>query len=394
MNEHSQGTEIGAALEREVSGLHDTPFTLADVQGRARGIRRRRHALVAGAAAAAVAVAVPSVLLLGGSVDRTSAPDPAGPSRSATEAVETTSAPVSSVLRGSTLIRPDGTTTELELPDEQVIEYAVLGDGRVVAVPNGGREILVLGTDGEVQASYPAEINRIAIGATSDTAAWVGADGGVRVLESGTLEPTVLATPPAERDSYRSVDAVLGSGCAAGGCEVLTGDGNTTRHVVSRDGVEPFDIDMAVRVDDVSPDGSLWSFSEQPADELTQYGCVGLYDVAAATTTARSCDVWGLSFSPDGRYVEAAFAENNMLGDVRVLDLSMETVLAYGPDDGQVVSRTGWASPDALLVSVAGLQDNQWSLLEVPLDGGEPTTVEGPVQGGNPEIEAEFQMSR
>ena len=76
MNEHSQGTEIGAALERQVSGLHDTPFTLADVQGRARGIRRRRHALVAGAAAAAVAVAVPSVLLLGGSVDAPAPPTP------------------------------------------------------------------------------------------------------------------------------------------------------------------------------------------------------------------------------------------------------------------------------------------------------------------------------
>ena len=45
----SQGTEIGAALERQVSGLHDTPFTLADVQGRARGIRRRRASLAAAA---------------------------------------------------------------------------------------------------------------------------------------------------------------------------------------------------------------------------------------------------------------------------------------------------------------------------------------------------------
>ena len=386
--------EIGAALERQVADLHDTPFTLADVQGRARGIRRRRHALVAGVAAAAAAVAVPSALLLGGTLDRTGAPDPAGPSESATEAVDAGTAPSSSVLQGSTLTRPDGTTTELELPDDQVIEYAVLGDGRVVAVPNGGAEILVLGADGEAQASYAAEINHIVVGATSDTVAWIGDDGGVRVLESGTAEPTVLASAPVERGGYRSVDAVLGGGCAAGGCSVLTGDGNTTQHVVTRDGVEPLDIDMAVRVVDVSPDGSLWSFSERPADEFTQYGCVGLYDVAAATTTARSCEAWGLFFSPDGRYVEAAFAENGMLGDLRVLDLSLETVLDYEPGGSRVVDSAGWASPDALLVSVAGLRDDQWSLLEVPLDGSEPTTVAGPVQGGNPEIESEFHMSR
>ena len=92
--------------------------------------------------------------------------------------------------------------------------------------------------------------------------------------------------------------------------------------------------------------------------------------------------------------MEAAFAENNMLGVLRVLDLSLQTVLVHEPDDGRVVSRTGWASPDALLVSVAGLRDNQWSLLEVPVDGSEPSTLVGPVPGGNPEIEAEFRMSQ
>ncbi|GHJ61136.1 hypothetical protein NOK12_36540 [Nocardioides sp. OK12] len=385
--------EIGAALERQVADLHDTPFTLADVQGRARGIRRRRHALVAGVAAAAAAVAVPSALLLGGTLDRTGAPDPAGPSESATEAVDAGTAPSSSVLQGSTLTRPDGTTTELELPDDQVIEYAVLGDGRVVAVPNGGAEILVLGADGEAQASYAAEINHIVVGSTSDTVAWIGDDGAVRVLESGTAEPTVLASPPVERGGYRSVDAVLGSGCAAGGCSVLTGDGNTTQHWVTLEGAREIDLGEPLRVLDFNPDETMFAYAEPPGPNQ-QYGCVGLRDAATATTITRSCDVWGLSFSPDGRYVEAAFAENGMLGDLRVLDLSLETVLDYEPGGSRVVDSAGWASPDALLVSVAGLRDDQWSLLEVPLDGSEPTTVAGPVQGGNPEIESEFHMSR
>ncbi|WP_341240880.1 hypothetical protein [uncultured Nocardioides sp.] len=392
MNRHSHDQEIGAALEREVADLHDTPFTLADVQGRARGIRRRRHALVAGVAAAAVAVAVPSVLLVGGALDRTDGPGPAGPSQSATEAPDVTTAPLSSVLRGSTLTRPDGTSVELKLPDGDVMDYTVLGDGRVVVAANAGAQIDVLGADGQPQASYPAEVNHFVAGPTRDTVAWVGEDGAVRVLESGTTEPTVLATPPPFPGTSRTVDAVLGSGCAAGGCTVLTGNGTTTTHEVTLNGAEPFDMGRPARVHDVSPDGGLWAYSEPPG-ELEQYGCVGLYDVAAATTTARSCDVWGLSFSPDGRFVEAAFAENNMLGDLRVLDLSLETVLAYEPDDGRVVSRTGWASPDALLVSVAGLRDNQWSLLEVPVDGGEPTTVEGPVPGENPEVGAEFLPS-
>ena len=392
MNDHQYADEVGAALERQVAGLDETPISVADVQGRARGIRRRRHALTAGAAAAVLAVVVPSALLLGGSLDRTSAPDPAAPSPIPTEAVEAITARDSSVLRGVTLTRPDGSTTELDLRDDRLAELVVLGDGRVVAVADGARSIEVLAPDGQRQAAYPAEINHVVAGPTSDTVAWIGADGAVRVLEAGTAEPTVLGTPPTSPGTFRMVDAVLGSGCADGGCTVLTGDGNTTTHEVGIASAEPFDIGQPVRIQDVSPDGGLWAYAEPPG-ELEQYGCVGLYDVAAATTTARSCDAWGLSFSPDGYFVSAAFAENNMLGDLRVLDLSLQTVLAYEPGEGRVVSRAGWASPDTLLVSVAGLQDNQWSLLEVPVDGSEPSTVEGPVPGENPELRAEFLMS-
>ena len=95
------------------------------------------------------------------------------------------------MLRGSTLTRPDGTSVELALPDGDVMDYTVLGDGRVVVAANAGAQIDVLGADGQPQASYPAEVNHFVAGPTRDTVAWVGEDGAVRVLESGTPKAPV-----------------------------------------------------------------------------------------------------------------------------------------------------------------------------------------------------------
>ncbi len=384
MNDQQYADQVGAALVHQVAGIHTPPLSLADVESRARGIRRRRRALATGTVAAALAVVVPSALLLGGTSDRADAPAPAGPA-------PVTTAPAASVLQGSTLTHPDGSTVELELSDDQVQGYGVLTDGRVVLAAGSETGIEVFGPDGIRAASYPAALNHVVLGPTAQTAAWIGDDGAVRVLEAGVPEPTVLATPPSRRSSLTLVDAVLGTDCADGGCRVLVGDGSTTTHEVTLEAAKPFDLGEPVRVSDVSPDGGLWAYSEPPGRNA-QYGCVGLYDVATASTTARSCETYGLSFSPDGRYLDGAFAENNMLGNVQVLDLSLEPVLAYEPGKDRVVSRTGWASPDSLLVSVGGF-DNRWSLLEVPVDGSAPTTVAGPVAGENPEFGAEFLPS-
>ena len=77
-----------------------------------------------------------------------------------------------------------------------------------------------------------------------------------------------------------------------------------------------------------------------------------------------------------------------MWGSVEVIQWGegVDPVLTYEPDDGFIVKDWGWADTEHLLVVVAGLDNpSEWSLLRVPIDGGEPETLVGPVRGPNPE---------
>ena len=64
-----------------------------------------------------------------------------------------------------------------------------------------------------------------------------------------------------------------------------------------------------------------------------------------------------------GRY------ENNMAGNVTVLDRELREVRDIDPGD-RVVSRAAWADSTHVLAVLAGLDDNRWSLVRYPLDGG------------------------
>jgi len=46
-----------------------------------------------------------------------------------------------------------------------------------------------------------------------------------------------------------------------------------------------------------------------------------------------------------------------------------------------------------LLAATVDLDNNQWSLVRVPIDGGAPEVVAGPGSGRNPEMIAEFELS-
>ena len=72
----------------------------------------------------------------------------------------------------------------------------------------------------------------------------------------------------------------------------------------------------------------------------------------------------------------------------------VDPVLTYEPDDGFVVKDWGWEDAEHLLVVVAELDNpSEWSLLRVPIDGGEPETLVGPVAGPNPERASAFVLS-
>jgi hypothetical protein len=375
--------EVVRELHHRADALYDAPLTLDDVRDRARGIRRRRRVAAAASVAAAVAIAVVVPTILAASPDRADGPQPAPPppSQSAHTAV----------LHDGEVTLPDGSTVEVDLDNRDVTQLGLLTDGRIVAAMSRPYAVRVYAADGTLDAEYPVQSNAIRMSPTDDLVAWVDDTFRVQVLESGAAEPVELRGIPMPGESVGSIDAVLGSDCAHGGCRILGGDYTTTTTESSQDSSTELTTSEPLRITDVSPDGGTWAVVFPPA-EGRQYGCVGLYEPAADEVTARSCNASALEFSPDGRHLLSGYYENNMAGSVSVLDRELRVVRDIDPGR-RVISRAAWSDANHVLAVVAGLDDNRWSLVRYSLDGGDPETVAGPVAGRNPEILTEYLPS-
>ena len=143
----------------------------------------------------------------------------------------------------------------------------------------------------------------------------------------------------------------------------------------------------------MSPDGRLWAVSFPPP-EGDQFGCSGIYDVETGQVLARNCDTSGLRFAPDGKHLIGMRGDNAMFGQVEVYDEELDQVMVYDPRGGRVVKAASWSDASHLLVVIADLDSQpEWSLLRVPIDGGDPETVVGPVDGPNPESSSAFWLS-
>lgn len=378
MNEETFARE----LERRADRVHGAPLSLDDVRATAHAIRRRRRATAAAAVAAVVALAIVVPSLLGGGSPRSEKPQPApappGPGATA-------------VLHDGVVTMPDGDTVPVDVDNQRVQQVGVLTDGRIVVASSRPYAVQVHAPDGRLETSYPVAANAITMSADHRLAAWVDETYRISVLESGVAEPTTLHGIPMPGESPGSIDAVLGSDCAGGGCSVLGGDYSTTTTRLTVDSVRDLVTPEPFRVTDVSPDGGTWAVDLPPAAG-EQFGCVGLYDVASAEVTARSCATSGLRFSADGEHLVGSRGDNNMSGTVTVVDRDLRTVLTYDPAR-QVVSRFGWADATHLLAATADVDGSRWALLEVPIDGGEPTVVDGPAPGRSPERVAEYLLS-
>jgi hypothetical protein len=392
-------------LERRADHVHGAPLSFADVRAKARSIQRRRRTAAAGAVAAVVAAAIVVPTMLAGGPGRTS-PDPAPPSPTITPTTPPTTpspappspapgTPGASVLHDGILTLPDGATVTLDVDTADVQQLGVLTDGRIVVAGTRPYGVQVYGPDGRLESQHEVASNAITMSADDTLVTWIDETFRVVVLESGVAVPTTFDSGiPMPGESAGSLDAVLGSDCAAGGCTVLGGDYSTTTTEVTLTGNRDLETSEPLQVAAVSPHGEQWAVTF-PADEGEQFGCSGLYDPAAGDVVARSCDTTLWSYSPDGAHLTGARGDNRMWGSVEVLDEDLDVVLSYAPDAGQVVKDWGWADAEHLLVVVVGLEGNNpdWSLLRVPIDGGEPEVVEGPVPGPNAEMPPVFLVS-
>lgn len=376
-------------LERRAELVHGAPLSLDDVRGRATAIRRRRRAAASAAVAAVVAFAIVVPTVLGGGTPKGDAPEPA-PSPSPSPSPSGPVVPGASVLHDGVVTLPDGGTVPIGVDNNDVSQFGVLTDGRVVVASSKPHGVQVYSLDGELEDEYAVALNAITMSADDDLVAWIDETFRIQVLESGVAEPTTLRGIPMPGESPGSIDAVLGSDCANGGCTVLGGDFTTTTTESTATTQKDLRTAEPLRVTDVSPDGDLWAV-RYPDDSDPQYGCSGIYDPDAGQMVARNCDTSNLTFSPDGEHLLGGLFENNMASEITVLDRDLQVVSTYDPSP-RVVSRAGWADATQVLVSVAGLEDSQWSLVRVGLDGHNEV-VDGPVGGGNPEGTAEFLFS-
>jgi hypothetical protein len=196
-------------------------------------------------------------------------------------------------------------------------------------------------------------------------------------------------------EAYGSIDALYGSDCAHDGCTLLVGDFSTTRHVLTRvtEPAEELRTSEPLRVTAVRADGERWAVTF-PAPEHVQFPCSGLYDRPTDTVVGRSCETTVQTFSPDGRHLTGARGDNQMWGSIEILDASFDLAQTYESGSDHVIKDWGWADADHLLVSVATLRGaNEWTLLRVPIDGGEPEVVSGPVSGPSSDWPSVFHIS-
>jgi hypothetical protein len=176
---------------------------------------------------------------------------------------------------------------------------------------------------------------------------------------------------------------------------VLGGDFVTTTTKLSLRSEPGIDLETSqpLRVAAVSPDGARWAVSFPP-DEGEQFGCSGIYDVENDEVQVRNCETSGLRFARDGEHLLGMRGDNAMYGQVEVYDQDLQQVMVYDPEGGRVVKAASWADESHLMVVTADLGARpQWSLLRVPIDGGEPETLVGPVGGPNPESASAFLLS-
>lgn len=385
-NQDHLAEELGRALHRRVDSLHDAPLTVDDVRGRARSIRRRRLAAGGTAVAAAVAVVLIAPFALSGSLGRADSHQPMLPAPRPAHTAHT------AVLHDRTVSLPDGRPVKVDLDNADVTQLGLLTDGRILAATSRPQAIRVISTTDNSWASYPVTYNALVVSADDHVAAWVDQAGRVQVLESGQADPVQMAEVPTNFGGPASVDAVAGTDCANGGCQVLVSDGTSTFGVTTSEGYQKVLAGRQLRVTDVSPDGKLWAGTTVPEADH-QFGCAELYDPAADRVVAHSCATSGLRFAPDGQHLTGDRGDGNMYGEVDVLDRDLRLVRTFTQPRGQAVSRYAWEDDSHLLLSTAGLQDHQWSLLRVSVGDGAEEAVDGPAHGRNPEMVAEYVLS-
>jgi hypothetical protein len=363
--------QLGRTLRAQAEGIDDQPLTLGDVRGRARQIRRRRAAAVAGGLALVAAIALP-VALLGDVGGDQSDPDPVKPSP--TRAVDPNDEGVPT-LQDGVIVYPDGPRIPLRLDhQDQILTFAPLGSDRwvlSVGTDEHGTQVVVVNELGQSVGKYPID-GGMAASDDHRAVAWVAPDGSVQLLVDGADEPRRLS--PVDGPNPSAV-AITGDCTAACTVHVKTnGQGlGPSWAVASSGGVVPETPAVPV-VLDVSSDGSLLAGLRSVAPDGNHY-CGGVYDLSVIDYVWEDCEDNVFAFSPDGALVATMFGEGMGPRSVTIRDAHSGTPIAEVDDDRLITSYV-WEDDQHLLVVYAA-DDGNVSVERISVDGPTEIVLDG-----------------
>jgi hypothetical protein len=384
----------------EMDGTH---LHLADVQGRARSIRRRRTATAVAGVAAAVALIVPTVALAShtnGKADpppATQSTDTPSPSETAKDEgrqppagvldmsdLPTGTAPgIEYVTDGTVLHHADGSAVDLHTTNP-VSSFATLTDGTHVwqTADDQGADVAIEieDADGTLHDPVPSVFG-LKVNKERNTAAWVTPDGQVMVYAAGATEPRLLGDPIPGNHDIR-IAAVLSQDCTEFCTVYVNGPHEGAQfwqpYEVTDDGTQ------------VYRDGGLWMVDDVAGgltvgkDEITDFSsCSDLFG-GGEFQGFHTCKAQFDSFSPDGATV---------LGYLPMFDGTGSTAVSMWTVTGDklferradvkhqaAIPDAEWEDADHVLAMV--FQENTWSLVRIATDGSMEYAVP-PVKGDN-----------
>ncbi len=366
---------MSRGLDDRVRDLHEAPLSLADVQGTARTIQRKRRLAVAGAVLATAAVITP-VAVLSSNALRTDgdtvppATAPASPSQGVDGNTDGPDEPAPgslgvAYLEGTTLHRADGSTAELD----QAYDGGTTVGSTFLGVRNdeGRLTIDVVAGDGLVVDSVDAWSYPVA-NADHTVAAYVTRDGGLafQSVDGGMGYSAEL------RDGDRVVAVTGGPGCADAleGCAAYVAHGDGSPTDVVEDG-RSTPLPGTIKVSDVSVDGLV---AAQTSSTDTG-SCSAVLDRSGAgdpTPVFETCDATLFDFSPDGAHINGSHAYLDGIGRgyVTILDAARGTEVArFTPDGIGFVHDTVWQDADHLLVDA--YEAGEWRIYRLGVDGSQ-----------------------
>lgn len=364
--------ELGRTLRERADGITGTPLTFDDVRGRARRIRRRRAAGVAGGLALVAAVALPIALLGGTGADR-SEPDPAP---SPTRAVDPYADGGVPTLQDGVIIYPDGPRIPVQTPAADIRQFTPLGTDRwVLSTWTDGRgAVVVIDEAGQAVGQYRSGGNgALAVSADHDAVAWVGPDGSPMLLLAGSDEPQALAHLTVSGPEVVAITGDCSTTCEVVGHYDDSAGGLGSSWAASTDGTVR-DLPAGVpAVVDASSDGALLAgLDEYDADGT--HTCGGVYDVAAGDYAWRSCEESIYDFSPSGALVATTFTEG--LGPTRIDVRDATTGELLVNFTGGTITSWAWED-DAHLLAVVVMESGETSVIRLSAGNVETDYLEG-----------------